>query len=277
MPGLLFRLAREPLLHFLAIGVVLFCILGRGAPAPAGGEILVSKDDIARIAAGFASTWQRPPSGDELKGAVADYVREEILYRAGTELGLDKDDTIVRRRVGQKMEFFIEGAVDAPTESELQRFLSEHPDKFRGDARIAFRQIFVSSKRKDAEQEAAALLPKLVSAGPNAPSQGDATLLPETFELTPVPDIASQFGADFANAVSTAKPGAWSGPIKSGYGYHLVLVTQREPERLPELDDVRPAVQREWYAQAVKAAVDAKYDELRSRYVVRIDDGTSVP
>lgn len=277
MSGLLLRLAREPLLHFLAIGLVLFLVLGRGAPAPAGDEIFVSKDDIARIAAGFASTWQRPPSTDELKGAVADYVREEVLYRAGTELGLDKDDTIVRRRVGQKMEFFIEGAVEAPTESDLQRFLTEHPEKFRRDPRIAFRQMFVSPKRQDAKQEAAALLPQLVSAGPNAPALGDAILLPETLELTPVPEIASQFGTEFAEAVSTAKPGTWSGPIQSAYGYHLVLVTARESERLPGLDEIRPAVQREWYAQALKSVVEAKYNELSMRYVVRIDDGISVP
>jgi hypothetical protein len=277
MSRTILRLAREPLLHFLIIGAALFLVLGQGHPSQTGSEIFVSSEDMAHIAAGFSSTWQRPPSADELKGAVTDYVREEVLYRAGIDLGLDKDDTIVRRRVGQKMEFFIEGSVGAPTENDLQQYVDQYPEKFRSEPRIAFRQIYISLKREDAKQDAEALLPKLVSEGPNAPDLGDAILLPETFELTPVSEIASHFGAEFADAVSAAPLNTWSGPIKSAYGYHLVLVTAQEPGRLPKLADARSAVQREWYAQALKSAVDAKYDELRKRYVVRIDDGISVP
>jgi hypothetical protein len=277
MRKMIVHLAREPLLHFLVIGAALFLILGRGTSTPTGSEIVVSKEDIAHIEAGFTSTWQRPPSADELKGAVADYVREEVLYRAGSDLGLDKDDTIVRRRVGQKMEFFIEGSVGSPTESDLQQYLDQHPDKFRSDPRVSFRQMFVSLKRGDAKRDAEALLPKLVSAGPDAADVGDPILLAEAFELTSAPDITAQFGRDFADALSAAPLNTWTGPIKSAYGYHLVLVTVREPGRTQNLADVRPAVQREWYAEALKAAVDARYDELRRQYVVKIDDGISIP
>jgi hypothetical protein len=165
MSGPFLRLVREPLLHFLVVGAVLFVVLGRGDHTPSEGEIMVTKEDIARITAGFASTWQRPPSADELRRAIVDDVREEVLYRAGLDLGLDKNDTIVRRRIRQKMEFFLEGTVEAPTESDLVGFLSRNPTRFRTEPRIAFRQVFVSSKREDARQEAEALLPRLVSAG----------------------------------------------------------------------------------------------------------------
>jgi hypothetical protein len=277
MLGMLRRLAREPLLHFLAIGGICFIVLGRGTPTPAQGEIIVSKEDVARIAAGFASTWQRLPSADELKGAVADDIREEVLYRVGIELGLDRDDTIVRRRIGQKMEFFLEGTVEAPTENDLRQFLDRNPDKFRRDPCIAFRQVFVSSKRENARHGAEALLAKLVNEEPDAPSLGDAILLPEAFHLSPVRELVSQFGAEFAEALSAAKPGTWFGPIESAFGYHLVLVTAQEPARLPDLDELRAAVKREWYAQARKSVLDAKYSEMRSRYVVHIDDGALGP
>ena len=114
------RLVREPLVHFLVLGAhVLRLSSGAGRDSPISGdtEIVVTQADIDRIAAGFATTWQRPPSDTELQGAINDYVREEVLYRAGLRLGLDKDDTIVRRRIRQKMEFFFEDTVGTPTGS----------------------------------------------------------------------------------------------------------------------------------------------------------------
>jgi hypothetical protein len=114
---------------------------------------------------------------------------------------------------------------------------------------------------------------QLVSAGPEAPSPGDPILLPEVFGATPMRDIVAQFGADFGKALSAAKPGVWAGPIVSAYGYHLVLVTGLEPARVPDLQEVRSAVEREWYAGRRAAVLRAKYDELRSRYRVRIEDG----
>ena len=110
---MLARLIREPLVHFLVLGALLFVLFGRGGGEPSGGntEIVVTAADIDRIAAEFATTWQRPASDQELRGAINDYIREEVLYRTGLSLGLDKDDTIVRRRVRQKMEFFLEDTV----------------------------------------------------------------------------------------------------------------------------------------------------------------------
>jgi PPIC-type PPIASE domain len=277
MSGLLLRIARDPLLHFLAIGAVFFLVLGRGAPAPVRDEITVTKEDVARIAAGFATTWQRPPTQEELQGAIADDVREEVLYRAGTELGLDSDDTIVRRRIAQKMGFFLEGTVEAPTDADLKQYLRQNVDRFRTDPLIAFRQVFISSKRANAREDAEALLPTLVSVGREAPALGDTMLLPEVFGPTPLRDIASQFGDGFARELAATKPGAWAGPIVSAYGYHLVLVASVTPAYVPELGDVRDAVAREWYAERRRAVLGAKYNELRSRYVIRIDGEASAP
>src|SRR5262249_22863141 len=129
---MLARLAREPLLHFLLLGGLLFLLFGRGGPEPpaGGNENVVAAVDIDRIRGGVATTWQRQPTPKELQGAISDYIREEVLYRAGVALGLDKDDTIVRRRIRQKMEFFFEDAIEQPQETELQAFFAAHPDKF---------------------------------------------------------------------------------------------------------------------------------------------------
>ena len=173
------------------------------------------------------------------------------------------------------MSFFLEGAIEPPTESELRAFVDRHPEKFRTDPRIAFRQVFVSSKQPNARGEAEALLPKLVNAGTNASPPGDPSLLPEVIGPRPLRDIALQFSADFAHALLAVRPGAWSGPVASPYGYHLVFVQSIEPARLPAFEDVRPAAEREWYAERRAAVLQAKYDELRSRYHVRVEGGTA--
>ena len=126
---MLARLLREPLLHFLLLGGVLFAIFGRGGPSDAGiadRQIVVSEADISRLADGFSRTWHRPPAADELEAQIQDYIREEVLYRTALALGLDKDDTIIRRRLRQKMEFLFEDTVPVPQEAELRAYLQAH-------------------------------------------------------------------------------------------------------------------------------------------------------
>ena len=273
------RLIREPLLHFLLLGGLLFLVFGRGGQAPSTGDtgIVVTATDIDRIAAAFAATWQRPPSDQELKGAIDDYIREEVLYRAGLAFGLDKDDTIVRRRIRQKMEFFFEDTVGQPDEAALQAYFAANTDKFRTEPRFAFRQVFVSASRSNPQADAEAMLPRLVALGPAADVGGDPLLLPETFGPTPLGQIAAQFGDSFARELAVAAPGHWIGPLRSAYGFHLVLVTAAQPAQLPAFADVRDAVQREWFAARRAVVVDEQYQKLRARYRVRIDDPKGAP
>jgi hypothetical protein len=267
------RLLHEPLLHFLLLGGVLFVIFGRGGPEPpAGGtEIVVTTTDIQRIAAGFSATWQRPPSENELQGAINDYIREEVLYRTGLSLGLDKDDTIVRRRIRQKMDFFLEDTVGEPDGSELRAFFDTNANKFRVEPRISFRQVFLSSKRSNPKADAEALLPQLVASGPNVEGGGDPLLLPETFGLTALSQIDAQFGEGFASELSKVAPGHWAGPLRSAYGFHLVLVTAAQPSQLPPFEEVRNAVQREWFAARRAAVLDEEYQKLQANYHVRVE------
>jgi parvulin-like peptidyl-prolyl isomerase len=273
------RLIREPLLHFLLLSGLLFLVFGRGGPAPSTSDtdIVVTAADIDRIAAAFAATWQRPPSDAELKGAIEDDIREEVLYRAGLALGLDKDDTIVRRRIRQKMEFFFEDTVGQPDEAALRAYFAANADKFRTEPRFAFRQVFVSASRSNPQADAEAMLPRLVALGPAADLGGDPFLLPETFGPTPLSHIAAQFGDSFGRELAAAAPGHWIGPLKSAYGYHLVLVATAQPAQLPAFAEVRDVVQREWFAARRAVVVDEQYQKLRARYRVRIDDAKGAP
>jgi len=141
--GLVSRLRsvlREPLLHFLVLGGLLFLIfqLRGGASGPGGTRIAITPGLVEHLASGFARTWQRPPTDQELKGLIDDHIKEEIATREATAMGLDRDDAIIRRRLRQKLEFLVEDAVDQapPTDAELQAWLDAHPGAFRREAPV---------------------------------------------------------------------------------------------------------------------------------------------
>ncbi len=272
------RFLREPLVHFLAIGAALFLLFAwRGGAGGGSARIVITSGRVDHLAAGFAKVWQRPPTEAELKGLVDDWVREEIAVREATAQGLDRDDSVVRRRLRQKLEFLTEEAADAapPSDAELAAYLAAHRDAFAVEPKVAFRQVFLSRERRGAraEADARALLARLAAAGPSARADalGDPTLLPREVELSPRRDVARTFGSEFAAALDGVPAGAWSGPLASPFGLHLVLVTERAAGGAPALADVRPAVERELLAERRKKRLDATYEKLLARYRVVVE------
>jgi hypothetical protein len=272
------RWLREPLLHFLLLGVLLFVLfewLG-GDTGPMSNRITVSQAQVQQFAASFTKIWQRPPTGEELKGLVDDYVREEIAYREAVAMGLDRDDTIIRRRMRQKLEFLVEDAASAtpPTEVELQAYLDAHPETFRLEPRVAFRQAYVDpSAGSDAPARARALLDRLQDAGPEASLDGlgDPIMLEAEVPLLRQDEVARLFGDEFAAQLVTLQPGRWQGPIESGYGLHLVMPREVVPGRALALDEARRDVERELLSQRRREQLAAMYDELLGKYSVTID------
>jgi len=272
------RALREPLLHFLLLGAALFALyqLAGGGRAPAG-EITVTEGRIRNLTATFARTWQRPPTAAELDGLIEDFIREEVLYREGVALGLDRDDTVVRRRLRQKLEFISEDAAASlePTEAQLGEFLAAHAQDYAVEGRLSFRQVFLDPQRRGAalESDALALLDALRSrAGtPDLDRLGDRLMLEATYGDVSGTDVARLFGEAFAAALLKVPVGEWSGPLRSGYGVHLVRVDAREPGRAPPLAEVREQVRRDWAAAQRRALLDSQYQSLRQRYAIRIE------
>ena len=277
------KMVREPLVHFLLIGAGLFLLFGwRGGPAslPAGQpgpqslKIVVPQDDIDQTIATFTRTWQRPPTEEEAKGLVEDFVRNEIYFREALAIGLDRDDGVIRRRLRQKMEFIFEdiSSRTEPTDEELLAYMNKHPDSYRADPQIAFRHVYVNADKrgKNAEADARQILAQL-NQGTGPDSVGDPILLDAEIELSPLWDIGKQFGEEFSRNLLGLKSGKWDGPVRSGYGLHLVLVEKRVGGRLPELKEVREMVKRDWTFDRQKEVKDAAYAKLRERYVVIVE------
>jgi hypothetical protein len=269
--------------HFAALALLIFAVYAVLAPsaqqAPAG-SIVVSSGKIEQMAAIFARIWQRPPSPEELKGLIDDYVTEEIYVREALALGLDTDDTVIRRRLRQKMEFMTSADVDAmtPTDAELQAYLDAHPDAFSEAPQVGFQQVYLNPDRhrETMDQDAAALLETL-RGDPEADTSvlGDASLLPYELPLTSIGSIDRIFGPEIAVFVSQTEPGVWTGPVASPYGLHLIRVTTKSPGRLPALVEIRDAVLREWNNAKRQDLEAARLAELLGRYDVRIDDGSA--
>ncbi len=237
----------------------------------------MTQGQVEHLVTGFAKTWQRLPTDAELKGLIDDWVREEIATREAMALGLDKDDTVVRRRLRQKLEFVSEdiAAQTEPTDADLNAYLKAHPESFRVEPLFTFSQVYLDPVKHGANlgRDSAQLLVRLKrgDGGTAASALGDSFLLEHTFRSVPTSEVAKQFGREFAAKLAALSPGEWQGPIESGYGMHLVLISERTEGRQPELADVRDVVHREWTnAQRLKAN-EAFYEALSRRYIVIIE------
>ena len=269
----------EPLLHFLLLGAAIFVayslVSKRTGEEP--GKIVISQGQIASIVVGFTRTWQRPPTSEELEGLVRDRVREEVYCREALALGLDKDDIIIRRRLRQKMEFVTDDVVAQaqPTDDELSAYLQAHPDPFRVQRQCTFSQVYLNPEKhgENLARDTAQLLARLNQAGGKADvsALGDSFLLEHTFAAASGSEVAKQFGEKFAAKLDELAPGQWQGPVESGYGVHLVFVSERTEGRLPALAEVRDAVRREWANARRLEANEKLYEAMLKRYVVTIE------
>lgn len=272
------RLLREPLVHFLVLALAIFALYGalkRDEPAQ-GNEIVVTGARIEQLTGLFAKTWQRPPNTAELKGLIDDYVKEEVLYREALALGLDKDDTVIRRRLRLKMEFLSEAQAEAvqPTEAELEAFLRKNPERFRVEPTLAFQQIFFSPERRGntIEQDIGSVL-DVLRAKPDLDHRtlGDPTILPSELPLTRQSAIGQVFGMAFAETLASAPPGIWTGPVKSSFGLHVVRVIESQPGGVAPLEQIRDRVAQAWTQERRRQAEEALLAERLKRYRVRIE------
>jgi parvulin-like peptidyl-prolyl isomerase len=279
-------LLRQPMLHFLVGGAMLFvayAVFGgdRGAVDRAQNReqrILVTRGQVESFASGFAARWRRPPGEDELAELVAEHVREEALVREALALGLDQGDAVIRRQLRLKMEFLAQDTVSLgePTEAELQALLTRQAGRFSLPAQVSFRHVFLDTARRGeaaARAEAGRLIAVLQNLDGDAVAEenGDRFLAGYAFRQMLAPEIGRRFGGDVAAALEVAPIGRWMGPVPSAYGLHLLRVEARTDARLPPLDEVRPALRAEWASRRRREALDAYVATLVSHYAVTVE------
>lgn len=274
-------LHREPLVHFLALGMCLFglyAIVNPGDAAETDTRIVVRESDLAWLSQGFAGQWNRQPTASEMEGLVEEFVREEVYYREALALGLETDDTIIRRRLVQKMEFLSEDLALAvePTEEALREFFDEHSDNYRIPPRLTFTHIYFSPDQRGAtaDPDARRVLGELQAMSvpsPRAADLGDPFMLQYAYDRLIPDDIWRLFGRGFSEALASLEAGVWHGPLESGYGLHLVRIDDRVEDVLPPFEEVRELVQRDFDSDRRLQMNADFYAALRVRYEIEIE------
>lgn len=279
MRAKLSALLKDPLLHFVVLGGLIFLVYElrhpsadlRGRESP----ITINRADIEQLRLGFTRSWLRPPSSAELAELVEERVREEIYVREALFLGLGEDDVVVRRRLRQKLEFVSQDtSVDAePKDEELAALLASEPEQFRSPMRISFVHVYFDPAKhgKNLPERIASTLTGLAEGKLTYESVGDPFLLPQDFYNIDVNELRKQWGMEFVQALEQAPLGSWHGPLASPYGKHGVLVQERTPGRVPTFDQARTQLREVWMERARRQANDAYYQSLRARHIVQVE------
>jgi PPIC-type PPIASE domain len=265
----------EPMLHFLLIGIALFGIYQRGSPGDSGGRrIVITQGVVNDLVTQHLAARGRQPSTTELNHLVESYVRDEILYREGVRLGLERDDIVVKRRVRQKIEMITEedASTGAPTDADLFAYLTANQARFVQPAILTFDQVFIGEFTSGpGVVHAVAVTHEALRKGADPDKLGKPTLLPHRMTRTPADLVARDFGAFFAAALEKVPIGEWVGPIDSSFGAHYVRVSERTPAVVPQLSAVRDHVVREWENERRQRARNDAYTKMRSEYQVSIE------
>lgn len=272
-------LLKEPLLHFAVVGAILFggysWLNDKHVESTSAEPVRIGEGDVRWLKQTWSSQWLRDPTADELKGLAEDLLNEKVMAREAQEMGLEKDDTIIRRRLAQKLEFLVEDTAQLaePTEVELRQFYAANPAHFETPGILSFRQVYFNPEhRKDAAADATAALRALTANVEKNSIEGDRLLFGDSIADTDEQALSGMFGADFAREVVALEPGGWRGPVKSGYGFHLVLVTQRTATAPKPFETIRAAVLSEWRASKQVELSRDYLLELRNKYNAALDD-----
>jgi parvulin-like peptidyl-prolyl isomerase len=276
---LLRHLLREPLLQFLLVGLALFGTWHVVRPADAardeGRRIVITEDDLKQIRLAWAAQGQPPPTAPQLQALVEAKVREEVLYREALALGLDKDDTIVKRQLARKMEFVAEDVskLEEPQPAELRAWYEKNQTRFALPPRVTFRHVYFSpdkrgaNARSDAEAALAPLAGRDIDAAA-ATAAGDPFMFQSYYGDRSLEVIAKEFAPRFARALAGVPARTWAGPIESGYGWHLVFVDAMTPQRIPDFEEIEAQIKAAWTEERREQTRARMYDAMRARYEV---------
>ncbi|MEM6475506.1 MAG: peptidylprolyl isomerase [Pseudomonadota bacterium] len=261
---------REPLVHFLLAGFVLFVALtwaSGGNVDPASRIITVDADRKVQVALQFERTMGRAPTDAELDAAIERFVRDEVLYREALRLGLDQGDAVVRRRLVTKMDLSASAAAEAaePDEAALRSFFDANTARYAATSAVSFDQVFFAD-----ESAARAALAGLDTRS-DWKQAGESISLPASVDGLARQELVTRFGAQFAGDLEGLKAGeAWQGPLRSGFGWHLVRLRERGGGEAKAFEDVREQVANDWRAAEIAARKERAFEVLREGYRVEI-------
>jgi len=270
------KILKEPFFHFILIGIALFFFYGMVTKQTSSkNTILINDFDVSSIIASWEMQWKRPPTEKELQNLIAQNIKQEIFYQEALKMNLDHNDEIIKRRLSQKMQFLSNdiAAMIEPDDEDLKAYYKEHSDKYLTPPSYSLYQItFSPDKRKDNYIDALETLKQF----PNATFDemkdwGDSLPFAYYFKNVNANELGLQLGSKFPAALESQELNKWVGPIPSGFGYHLVYITEKTEPLLPDINTIKDAVLRDYEYDNQKEVNELIYKELKKKYDIEID------
>lgn len=265
------RILSEPVVQFGLFGAAIFAIFSLTGDAKTetglDRRIVIDEWRLGALAQQYESVRGLPPSPQELENLIDAFIREEVMVRSALELGLDKGDGVVRNRMQQKMQFLTSAAAQSvpPSDDELQAHMEAFQDVFTEPGRISFEQVFLGQSPD--EVEVTEMLSALRSGADPAGVGLRSMLRPQVDQATDF-RIDAEFGRGFAQGLQNLPEDAWQGPVRSGFGLHLVRISARQPGRLPDLAEIRDKVEVDWRRVQANELADRQFQSLLAQYEV---------
>lgn len=282
------RILRDPLTHFVVAGGVLFAawtaFSPQATPPPDPMRIEITEADMRQIATVMLAQGRGLPDADQLRELARQEAVQRILVKEAMSLGLDQDDEVINRRLAQKMDFLLAdlARLGEPSEEELRDWYAENLDRFAVPPRASFRHLYFAQDARGldgAREDAAALRPTLAGIGPDDPrlaGMADRFMFRDYYGGRTPDEVAKEFGPGFAGELFAQAPGHWTGPIRSGYGWHLAWIDTLEPGHPADFGTISDAVTSAWLDERYREIRDRAYGEMLSRYTIVIPDPETV-
>ncbi len=265
------RILQEPLLHFLVVGSILFFYLSNNDDGRQKEQIIISKGKINQLSSQFEKTRQRKATKEELQTLIDNQIREDLAFKQGEEMGLIENDSIIKRRVQQKIEFMLNDSIASiePTQVELQAFMDRHKERYTIAPVYSFKHIYINPEKHENLDDTIERL-KAEDLMLVFSKRGDSVMLESVYQNISTAQIARLFGMKFVKALDELPQHKWTGPVKSGYGVHLVYIEKKEERHPATLKELESKVRLDFRVEAQKKSIDDFYKELKLKYDIVI-------
>jgi hypothetical protein len=231
-------------------------------------NIFVSDQEILSLISAWRSQVGRDPTDDELARIINNLIDEEILYREALLLGLDQEDTIIKRRLAQKISFLKEESIpEIPTTEELNEYYKNNKEKYYIESSFTFTHYYFSENNNSLERSQQALK----ALQDNSKVKSDPFYLGKTFANESLRNINTNFGESFSKELITADLNVWNGPFESTYGHHIVYINSVNPGYIPEIEEVLRQVEVDFLQIKREKAVKGFLNNIRSEYTIFIN------
>lgn len=268
------RLIKEPLVHFVILGSLVFWLNNwvNSEDVSEKEKIVVSQGRVEQMINLYQKTWQRPPSPAEITELINDYVLEEVYYRQAVAMGIDKDDTVIRRRMRQKLEFLTEDIMmeSEVNDTDLLTYMKAHSDRFKDEPTYSFEQVYINPQKHKANLplHLSALADRLRT---NESVRSDSAFFSQFYEEASVAKLRRNFGRNFDTQLDDLELGQWSEPLESEMGLHFIKMRARSEAKLPPLELIREEVKDAWIQHRLEEHRAALNKKLRDQYELQVD------